>query len=106
MTLIRRLSVGLSAIALLLLAASSALAADKNDHKSTSSIERVLLISVDGMHAVDFLNCANGITTVNNGQPYCPARPANSSRPAARPFPSLTTSAPTAFRPWPKPHCR
>jgi hypothetical protein len=37
------------------------------------SIKRVLLISVDGMHAVDFLNCANGISTTNQGQPYCPA---------------------------------
>src|SRR5271157_2480574 len=36
-------------------------------------INRVLLISVDGMHAVDFANCANGISTVNNGKPYCPA---------------------------------
>jgi hypothetical protein len=36
-------------------------------------IKRVLLISVDGMHAVDFANCANGIGTVNNGAPYCPA---------------------------------
>jgi Type I phosphodiesterase / nucleotide pyrophosphatase len=36
-------------------------------------IKRVLLISVDGMHAVDFLNCSNGISTVNNGAPYCPA---------------------------------
>ena len=36
-------------------------------------IKRVLLISVDGMHAVDFANCANGISTVNNGAPYCPA---------------------------------
>jgi hypothetical protein len=36
-------------------------------------IKRVLLISVDGMHAVDFANCANGISTVNNGVPYCPA---------------------------------
>ena len=25
------------------------------------------------MHAVDYLNCANGISTVNNGQPFCPA---------------------------------
>ena len=33
----------------------------------------MLLISVDGMHAVDFLNCANGISTANNGQPFCPA---------------------------------
>jgi Type I phosphodiesterase / nucleotide pyrophosphatase len=36
-------------------------------------IKRVLLISVDGMHAVDLANCANGISTVNSGQPYCPA---------------------------------
>ncbi|HWS96130.1 MAG TPA: alkaline phosphatase family protein [Candidatus Methylomirabilis sp.] len=35
-------------------------------------IQRVLLISIDGMHAVDFLNCANGISTTNNNQPYCP----------------------------------
>jgi hypothetical protein len=38
-----------------------------------NGIRQVLLISVDGMHAVDFLNCANGISTVNNGKPYCPA---------------------------------
>jgi Type I phosphodiesterase / nucleotide pyrophosphatase len=38
-----------------------------------SNIKRVLLISVDGMHAVDFKNCARGISTANNGQPYCPA---------------------------------
>ena len=25
------------------------------------------------MHAVDFENCAKGISTVNNGEPYCPA---------------------------------
>jgi hypothetical protein len=36
-------------------------------------IKRVLLISVDGMHAVDFENCAKGISIVNNGEPYCPA---------------------------------
>ena len=39
----------------------------------SSPIKRVLLISIDGMHAVDFQNCANGIGTVNNGEPYCPA---------------------------------
>ena len=38
-----------------------------------NGIRRVLLISIDGMHAVDFANCANGISTVNNGAPYCPA---------------------------------
>jgi hypothetical protein len=70
----RRLSAGISALAFLL-AASSAFAADQSkDQKPTSSsIKRALLISVDGMHAVDFLNCANGISTSNNGQPFCPA---------------------------------
>ncbi len=32
----------------------------------------MLLISVDGMHSLDFVNCANGIAGVNNGAPYCP----------------------------------
>lgn len=72
MTLTRRLSVGISALALLL-AASSALAQSAKSQKPASGIQRVLLISVDGMHAVDFLNCANGITTANNGQPFCPS---------------------------------
>lgn len=35
-------------------------------------IEHVLLISIDGMHALDFINCANGISGVNSGAPYCP----------------------------------
>jgi hypothetical protein len=45
--------------------------AQDNDHHH--HIKRVLLISVDGMHAVDFTNCANGISTINNGEPFCPA---------------------------------
>jgi hypothetical protein len=44
----------------------------QNNNQRTN-IKRVLLISVDGMHAVDYLNCANGVSTVNNGAPYCPA---------------------------------
>jgi predicted AlkP superfamily pyrophosphatase or phosphodiesterase len=35
-------------------------------------VSRVLLISIDGMHAVDFINCANGVPGANNGRPYCP----------------------------------
>jgi hypothetical protein len=35
-------------------------------------IRHVLLISIDGMHAVDFLNCSKGIASVNDGKPYCP----------------------------------
>ncbi|HTV46522.1 MAG TPA: alkaline phosphatase family protein [Stellaceae bacterium] len=35
-------------------------------------IRRVLLISIDGMHALDFINCSEGISGVNGGAPYCP----------------------------------
>jgi Type I phosphodiesterase / nucleotide pyrophosphatase len=35
-------------------------------------IQRVLLISIDGMHAVDFLNCAHGIAGANSAEPFCP----------------------------------
>jgi len=47
-----------------------ATAAQAEPHNS--NIKHVLLISVDGMHAIDFLNCAHGLTGVNNGEPYCP----------------------------------
>lgn len=36
-------------------------------------IRHVLLISIDGMHALDFINCSKGISGVNGGQPYCPS---------------------------------
>jgi hypothetical protein len=62
-------------LALLSLAAvcSMGTAIAQDHHSNQNQIKRVLLISVDGMHAVDFLNCANGISTINNGKPYCPA---------------------------------
>jgi Type I phosphodiesterase / nucleotide pyrophosphatase len=37
-----------------------------------NGIRHVLLISIDGMHALDFANCSKGISGVNNGQPFCP----------------------------------
>ena len=63
------------AIALLSLAAAcSAVCATAQDNDfAKGPIKRVLLISVDGMHAVDLQNCINGIGTVNGGSPYCPA---------------------------------
>jgi hypothetical protein len=70
MKVFRSLCAGVSALALLL--ATPAAADDWQDH-DRDRIRHVLLISVDGMHAVDFINCANGVSTVNNGQPYCPA---------------------------------
>jgi hypothetical protein len=36
-------------------------------------VKHVLLISIDGMHALDFTNCAKGISTTNSGAPYCPS---------------------------------
>src|SRR3984885_12208204 len=68
-----------NAIAFLALATvcSAGIAAAQDDYNHDrdhrSRIRRVLLISIDGMHAVDFTNCVNGISTVNNGSPYCPA---------------------------------
>jgi hypothetical protein len=53
--------------------AAVAVAQDTVDNWGGRPIKRVLLISVDGMHAVDLQNCVNGISTVNNGAPYCPA---------------------------------
>src|SRR5271156_360400 len=51
--------------------ATSAIGQNSNFDKGP--IKHVLLISIDGMHAVDFQNCVNGISTVNGGDPYCPA---------------------------------
>jgi hypothetical protein len=60
--------------ALTLLAACSTVSAVAQDNDwGRGPIKHVLLVSVDGMHAVDFENCAKGISTVNNGEPYCPA---------------------------------
>jgi hypothetical protein len=35
-------------------------------------IRHVLMLSIDGMHAVDFYNCVHGVAGVNDGNPYCP----------------------------------
>jgi hypothetical protein len=56
------------ALALGLAAAHPAPAEADNDAR----VRRVLLISIDGMHSVDFINCANGISGANGGKPYCP----------------------------------
>jgi hypothetical protein len=38
----------------------------------SGKIKHVLLLSIDGMHAVDFYNCTQGIAGANGGNPYCP----------------------------------
>jgi Type I phosphodiesterase / nucleotide pyrophosphatase len=40
--------------------------------RDDSRIRHVLLISIDGMHAVDYLNCSNGISSINAGKSFCP----------------------------------
>jgi len=64
----------LAALFLTSLAVVNAFAEDKDKDRDwdRTPIRHVLLISVDGMHAVDFLNCSKGLSTVNNGTPYCP----------------------------------
>src|SRR6202790_2322722 len=52
--------------------AGSAFGQDHESFAGKRDIRHVLLISVDGMHAVDFLNCSKGLAGVNGGQPYCP----------------------------------
>jgi hypothetical protein len=66
-----------------------------------AQFQHVLLVSIDGMHVVDYLNCSQGVPGVNGGQPYCPnlaklgAQAVNyletsTSRPSDS-FPGLTT---------------
>jgi hypothetical protein len=69
MNLSRKLRVGVPVLALLL-AASTAFA--------QGPIKRVLLISIDGMHSLDFANCSNGVPAFGN-EPYCPNLAALSS---------------------------
>jgi Type I phosphodiesterase / nucleotide pyrophosphatase len=59
-------------VAALALAAPAARSQDHDRHREDHDIRHVLLISIDGMHALDYLNCANGISTINSGTPYCP----------------------------------
>jgi hypothetical protein len=64
--------------AALILAGAAALAVNgipghaEDDDWGHNHIKHVLLISIDGMHAVDYRNCAQGISGVNGGAPYCP----------------------------------
>jgi Type I phosphodiesterase / nucleotide pyrophosphatase len=44
-----------------------------NGNGNGQGIRHVLLLSIDGMHALDFINCSAGISGVNGGLPYCPS---------------------------------
>src|SRR6202522_2015419 len=54
------------------LCGATLLAHANDDWGGRTHIKHVLLISIDGMHAVDYLNCSKGISGVKGGAPYCP----------------------------------
>jgi hypothetical protein len=55
----------------LTLSSNYGMAADEN-MVGSRKVRHVLLLSIDGMHAVDFYNCAHGVSGSNSGNPYCP----------------------------------
>ena len=59
-------------VTIVLLAAALVPAAVAQTSGTQSQISHVLLVSIDGIHAVDYLNCSQGVAGVNGGQPYCP----------------------------------
>ena len=68
---VKRLVTAGTALTLTLSALTYWLAADTSTVGS-EKVKHVLLLSIDGMHAVDFYNCAHGIAGANDGSPYCP----------------------------------
>jgi len=66
--------VGTLVVAMILCTMSAVYAGPKGSGLANNGhrIQRVLLISIDGMHAIDYLNCSKGIIGVNGGAPYCP----------------------------------
>ena len=77
--LTRKLATIATAIGMLLATGGSQ--AQAQSHKKTSTqYKHVLLISIDGMHSVDFTNCANGVSNSGNQPPNCRGCPSDSSR--------------------------
>ena len=67
----KRLILAGATAAVALASSITAIAADSGKVGS-EKIKHVLLLSIDGMHAVDLYNCANGIAGANGGSPFCP----------------------------------
>src|ERR1700683_2439734 len=62
----------LAGVGAIMLASGAPRTAADTDKVGSKHIKHVLLLSIDGMHAVDFYNCAHGIAGVIGGDPYCP----------------------------------
>jgi hypothetical protein len=68
---VKRLVLAGTAVTATLLSSTYGIAAGSNTVGS-EKVKHVLLLSIDGMHAADFYNCAHGVTGLNSGNPYCP----------------------------------
>jgi hypothetical protein len=81
----------LGGAAALTFAAAPITKADGKGHRRF--VDHVLLISIDGMHAVDLVNCSNGVSSVNGGAPYCPTLAALANHGIT--YPNASTSRPS-----------
>ncbi len=68
---VSRLVLAGAAVALTLSSSNYGMAADTSTVGS-EKVKHVLLLSIDGMHAVDFYNCAHGIAGANSGESLLP----------------------------------
>ena len=68
---VKRLVIAGTTVAVTLSSSTYGIAADPSNG-GPEKIKHVLLLSIDGMHAVDFYNCAHGIAGAHGGNPYCP----------------------------------
>jgi hypothetical protein len=68
----KNLGLAVVAAGVTLVSTTPGTAADSASSVGSGNIQHVLLLSIDGMHAVDFYNCSNGIFGINQGKPYCP----------------------------------
>jgi Type I phosphodiesterase / nucleotide pyrophosphatase len=72
MELFRKIVSSFAVAALISLPISAPAGTRDHSDRNGRGIRHVLLVSIDGMHALDFINCSKGISGVNGGQPYCP----------------------------------
>jgi hypothetical protein len=69
----KRLMTALAAALLVTASIAPRASATGSEHiNGRNGIRHVLLISIDGMHAIDYLNCTQGISGFNGGKPFCP----------------------------------
>jgi len=67
----KKLRLAVITLAVTLASVTNGVAADA-EKVGSGNIKHVLLLSIDGIHAVDFYNCVHGIAGANGGDPYCP----------------------------------